>query len=235
MDQSQWDVLADAFKACKSANGTFHYNFDTGLSRLIDHYAEANLDDHKRPKSSQYGISPEEVHGAIANWIKAQQILEEAVCSTHVHGALSEHGFSPSSQQKVCQALVRGKKLLGAGHTTMRSYGQPFPHWYDETRVQVMALWDMAMLAVQEFERTPTAFITFPNQQIDPQVFAGFYGIGWSRRYNICTLRALLWERLPCFKVEVVATRECYPGKPDSHRDYTTAGILFHYRSPWSD
>ncbi len=236
MDQQQWDSLAAAIRACKNQAGTLHYEWHAGLSTEISKYANANVGAATQPLEDSYRMKKDEVDGAIDNWITNLKELEKRVWATHADITLAGALHSPEAYEKPNKQLydrfVQEKKLFARGHVAMDSYREGFPRWNDPPIDRIKALYDLAMQAVAEFEHIPTAFITFPHQLIDPQVFNGFYGLPWSDLYHNSTLQPLLRERLPYFRAQVVRTYEFRSGPSPSPDPFSRAGVLFIYRRP---
>lgn len=239
MNQQEWDALATALKGCKNSYGTLHYNYDGGLSHIIDKYADANMDDALHiPKPigirDHYSIKPAEVDGAIANWIKAQQKKEEIALTTHYQATLQvEDEYSEKVEAAQFDEFVKQKKLIARGHYAMSNDHIRFPRASILRHDYAKALYELTLRAVEEFERVPTMFITFPNQAMDARVFGGFYGSPWSNRFNDRTLCVHLRERLPHFLVRVVRIAEWKDRL--SLETYTHAGVLFLYRNCWGE
>lgn len=227
MDQKEWDALAVAIQRCKNVKGTLAYEHDV-LSSIIDSFAEANLNHYRRPETDNYWIKPEEVDGAIVNWVHDFRRLEEDVWATHAKIALGDEKYSKIAQEALYDSLVKERKLLCRGHVAIQSINIPLCQEDAHPEDFVKELYELIILAVEEFEKSPTAFITFPFHQINPLAFVGLSKENWSHRYNRKTLRTELRQRLPHFLVKVVRTDEGVWGT----EKYTHPGVLFLYRSP---
>jgi hypothetical protein len=228
MQKTDWTALAAALKQCLNGRGTLQYNYDARLSQMIEPSSPKN--DQFTPKRDYNTQDREETCEAIDRWVKAQEDMENTCIITHAQLELQED--DAAAKEKILPKLIEEKKIFVRGVTSIVDNVSPFPGGNDARQDQAKALFNIAVMAIEEFQKTPTALVLFPNLTIpDSRVFGGFYGSPWST-FNMRSLRMKFRMINPHFQIHVCTVSERKGSRhfdPDSRK----VGIAFTYISPW--
>ena len=231
MNTTEWQRLQTALGGCLNSGGTFHYNYDGRLGQIIEPYAPNNFS--LFPQKPDYETQGEdETLAAIENWVKQSQYTEGSHVTTLAQIHFGED-YDDSSKEKILPLLIEQHKVLERGVvelTPETPKGLQAKMRYEYAG----GLFELGWMAVEEFKKSPVAFVRFPDITIeDIRVFGGFYGSPWSNPHNSRTLRMRFLEVNPHFEIHLCTTGEF--GDSDMGPGWGSkrkVGVLFTYRSP---
>ena len=225
MKNEQWQELGTALKKCLNSCGTFQYNYDGGLC-LIEKYYPKNCICGTSPEKQDFGTdNAEQSVAAVDNFVKAMMDREDTCICTNAQLLLDDS--KQPSRDKITAVMETEKRLLMRAVANL-DWNQHFPGEDDDRRVQANALFDVGCAAIEEFQKTPTALILFPNLVLpDSRVLGGFYGSPWSTK-NARSLRLKFRMLNPHFEMHLRSVAEF--GEYGSQRKI---GVLFTYVNPW--
>ena len=125
--------------------------------------------------------------------------------------------------------LISEKKILVAGVKSIHSV-KTFLPWRRPRPDLVKNLFEVALVAIEAFQESPTALITFPSLLItDSRVMGGWVGSPWGP-HNEDSLSAHFHEINPWFNIRIVSVEEVeselhYCGQREIAIHFTYKGI----------
>lgn len=228
MNKTEWQTLAEALKKCRNSGGTLHYNYDNALANLIDSYSPENGYPYIKQRGYKIEGKPHETIGAIDNWVNCQMDMEDTCIITNAQLLFGDSDVG--AREKAVAQMEKENRLLKRAVHQLR-YNVPFCNCGDRVE-KADWLFAVASTAIDEFQKTPTALILFPNDQIDDiKVFGGFYGAPWSCRNNRA-LNLKFRTINPHFEISVCTVWENDNGSP-GWGNRRKVGILFTYTNLW--
>ena len=185
MDQSNWK---DIERELNSYDSYFHH--DGGFANALDLDRSGNI-----PMKEQK-----------TEWLQKEQYLEDKMIGYH---ATTYRCFNNTEIETLDfeAKLISEKKILVSGVTKILSVDTFLP-WNSFRTDLVKNLFEVAQVAIEAFQESPTALVLFPKLRVsDARVMGGWYGSPWGD-HNANSLRTYFREINPWFDIRIVSIRE---------------------------
>src|SRR3989338_3036377 len=225
MKKEQWQELGTALKKCLNSRGTFQYNYDGGF-RLIEKYYPKNCICGLSPEKQDFETqNAEQSVAAVDNFVKAMMYREDTCICSNAQLLLGED--EQPAKDKIAVVMEAEKRLLVRAVANL-DWHKRFPNEDECRSKQAEALFEVGCAAIEEFQKTPTALILFPDLVLpDSRVLGGFYGSPWSTK-NGRSLKMKFRMLNPHFEMHLRSVYES-----SDYRDRRKIGVLFTYTNPW--